>query len=158
MAGETVITVVGNLTADPELRFTQGGVPVVNLTIASTARVADREAGGYKDGDSLFLKAVAWREYAEHIAGSLSKGIRVIAQGRLRQRSFQDREGNQRTAFELEIDEIGPSLRFATAQVSRVAGTAGQRPPAALAGDQVDAWAAPETPAGVWTDGDSTPF
>lgn len=158
MAGETVITVVGNLTADPELRFTQGGVPVVNLTIASTARVADREAGGYKDGDSLFLKVVAWREYAEHIAGSLNKGMRVIAQGRLRQRSFQDREGNQRTAYELEIDEIGPSLRFATAQVSRVAGAAGQRSPAASAGDQVDAWAPPETPTGVWTDGDSTPF
>lgn len=158
MAGETVITVVGNLTADPELRFTQGGVPVTNFTIASTARIADREAGGYKDGDALFLRAVVWREYAEHVAGSLSKGMRVIAQGRLRQRAFQDREGNSRTAIELEIDEIGPSLRFATAQVSRVAGTTTQRPASGSpTPEPADQWAPPETAAGEWTS-DDTPF
>lgn len=157
MAGETVITVVGNLTADPELRFTQGGVPVVNLTIASTARIADREAGGYKDGESLFLKAVAWRELAEHIAGSLTKGMRTMVQGRLRQRNYQDREGNARTSYELEIDEIGPSLRFATAQVTRAA-SSGQRPAAsALAQEQQQATDQPPADGG-WSDGDDTPF
>lgn len=158
MAGETVITIVGNLTADPELRFTQGGVPVVNFTIASTARVADREAGGYKDGDSLFLRAVAWRELAEHIGGSVTKGTRVIVQGRLRQRSYQDREGNQRTAFELEIDEIGPSLRFATAQVTRASGGSGQRSASTPAAAQHDAWTATEPQTGEWSNADDTPF
>lgn len=122
MAGETVITVVGNLTADPELRYTQNGLPVANFTIANTPRVPDRNAPGqYKDGDPLFLRASVWREFAEHVAGSLTRGMRVVAQGRLRQRSYQDREGNQRTAVELEVDEIGPSLRYATAQVTRAA-------------------------------------
>lgn len=122
MAGETVITVVGNLTADPELRYTQNGLPVANFTIASTPRVPDRQnPGQYKDGDALFLRASVWREFAEHVAGSLTKGMRVVAQGRLRQRSYQDREGNTRTAIELEVDEIGPSLRYATAQVTRAA-------------------------------------
>jgi len=159
MAGETVITIVGNLTADPELRFTQGGVPVVNFTVGSTARIADREAGGYKDGDKLFLRAVAWREMAEHIAASISKGVRVIVQGRLRQRPFQDREGNQRTAFELEIDEIGPSLRFATAQVTRAASNGAQQRPAASAPAQEQQWVAAEPPAeGEWSHGDDTPF
>ncbi|WP_337004059.1 MULTISPECIES: single-stranded DNA-binding protein [unclassified Microbacterium] len=156
MAGETVITVVGNLTADPELRFTQGGVPVVNFTVASTARIADREAGGYKDGDKLFLRSVAWREMAEHIAASLTKGMRVIVQGRLRQRPFQDREGNQRTAIELEVDEIGPSLRYATAQVTRAAvRTDGQGASTAPAA-QSDQWAAEPPAEGGW--GDDTPF
>ena len=120
MAGETVTTVVGNLTADPELRYTQNGLPVVNFTIASTPRSFDRTAQEWKDGEALFLRASCWREFAEHVAGSLTKGMRVIAQGRLRQRSYQDREGVQRTAIELEVDEIGPSLRYATAQVTRV--------------------------------------
>ena len=101
MAGETVITVVGNLTADPELRYTQNGLPVVNFTIASTPRTFDRQANEFKDGEALFMRCSAWRDMAEHIAGSLTKGMRVIAQGRLRQRSYQDREGNQRTAIEL---------------------------------------------------------
>lgn len=159
MAGETVITVVGNLTADPELRFTQGGVPVVNFTVASTARIADREAGGYKDGDKLFLRSVAWREMAEHIAASLTKGMRVMVQGRLRQRAYQDREGQQRTAFELEIDEIGPSLRFATAQVTRAASSGSQQRPAAFAPAQEQQWATSEPPAeGEWSHGDDTPF
>jgi single-strand DNA-binding protein len=122
MAGETVITVVGNLTSDPELRYTQNGLAVANFTIASTPRTFDRQANEWKDGDALFLRASVWREFAEHVAGSLTKGSRVIVQGRLRQRSYQDREGQQRTSIELEVDEIGPSLRYATAQVTRAAG------------------------------------
>ncbi|MEU4016203.1 single-stranded DNA-binding protein [Microbacterium sp. NPDC028030] len=119
---ETQISVIGNLTADPELRYTQNGVAVANFTIASTPRTFDRQANEWKDGEALFLRASVWKEFAEHVAGSLTKGMRVIAQGRLRQRSYQDREGNQRTAIELEVDEIGPSLRYATAQVTRSAG------------------------------------
>jgi single-strand DNA-binding protein len=126
MAGETVITVVGNLTADPELRYTQNGLAVANFTIASTPRTFDRQANEWKDGDALFLRASVWREFAEHVAGSLTKGSRVIAQGRLRQRSYQDREGQQRTSIELEVDEIGPSLRYATAQVTRASGGGGR--------------------------------
>jgi single-strand DNA-binding protein len=122
MAGETVITVVGNLTSDPELRYTQNGLAVANFTIASTPRTFDRQANEWKDGEALFLRASVWREFAEHVAGSLTKGSRVIAQGRLRQRSYQDREGQQRTSIELEVDEIGPSLRYATAQVTRASG------------------------------------
>jgi len=158
MAGETVVTVVGNLTADPELRYTQNGLPVVNFTIASTPRHFDRTAQEWKDDDALFLRASCWREFAEHVAGSLTKGMRVIAQGRLRQRSYQDREGNQRTAIELEVDEIGPSLRYATAQVTRAARTDGQTP-AASAPAQEQQWATPEPSAeGGWTYGDDTPF
>jgi len=125
VAGETVITVVGNLTADPELRYTQNGLAVANFTIASTPRTFDRQANEWKDGDALFLRASVWREFAEHVAGSLTKGSRVIAQGRLRQRSYQDREGQQRTSIELEVDEIGPSLRYATAQITRAPGGSG---------------------------------
>ena len=125
MAGETVITVVGNLTADPELRYTQNGLPVANFTIASTPRTFDRQANEWKDGEALFLRASVWREFAEHVAGSLTKGSRVIATGRLKQRSYQDREGQNRTAIELEVDEIGPSLRYATAQVTRAASNGG---------------------------------
>ena len=125
MAGETVITVVGNLTADPELRYTQGGLPVANFTIASTPRTFDRQANEWKDGEALFLRASVWREFAEHVAGSLTKGARVVATGRLRQRSYQDREGQNRTSIELEVDEIGPSLRYATAQVTRAASGSG---------------------------------
>lgn len=120
MAGETIITVVGNLTADPELRYTQGGLAVANWTIASTPRTFDRQANDWKDGDALFLRCSAWREFAEQIAGSLTKGMRVIAQGRLVQRSYDDRDGNKRTAMELQVDDIGPSLKYATAQVTRV--------------------------------------
>ena len=125
MAGETVITVVGNLTADPEMRYTQGGLPVANFTIASTPRNFDRQSNEWKDGEALFLRASVWRDFAEHVAGSLTKGMRVIATGRLRQRSYETREGEKRTAFELEIDEIGPSLRYATAQVTRAASSGG---------------------------------
>ncbi|KJL49519.1 Single-stranded DNA-binding protein [Microbacterium hydrocarbonoxydans] len=159
MAGETIITVVGNLTADPELRFTQNGLPVASFTIASTPRSFDRTAQEWKDGDALFLRASCWREFAEHVAGSLTKGMRVIATGRLRQRAYQDREGVQRTAIELEVDEIGPSLRYATAQVTRAARTDGQQRPAASAPVE-EQWATSEPPAGEWAGGfgDDTPF
>jgi single-strand DNA-binding protein len=119
MAGETVITVVGNLTSDPELRYTQGGLAVANFTIASTPRSFDRASNDWKDGDALFLRASVWREFAEHVAGSLTKGSRVVATGRLKQRSYETKEGEKRTSIELEVDEIGPSLRYATAQVTR---------------------------------------
>jgi single-strand DNA-binding protein len=121
MAGETVITVVGNLTSDPELRYTQNGLAVANFTIASTPRNFDKATNDYKDGDALFLRASVWREFAEHVAGSLTKGSRVIATGRLKQRSYETKEGEKRTSIELEVDEIGPSLRYATAQVTRAA-------------------------------------
>ncbi len=120
MTGETVLTVVGNLTADPELRYTQSGIPVAGFTIASTPRFLDKQANEWKDGEPLFLRASVWREFAEHVAGSLSKGSRVIASGRLRMRSYQDREGQTRTSVELEVEEIGPSLRYASAVVTRV--------------------------------------
>jgi single-strand DNA-binding protein len=119
MAGETVITVVGNLTADPELKFTGSGVAFANFTIASTPRTFDRQNNEWKDGEALFLRATVWRDYAEHVANSLTKGMRVIAQGSLRQRSYETKEGERRTSYELDVDEVGPSLRFATAQVNR---------------------------------------
>lgn len=121
MAGETVITVVGNLTGDPELRYTQNGLAVANFTIASTPRNFDRASNEFKDGEALFLRASVWREFAEHVAGSLTKGSRVVATGRLKQRSYETKEGEKRTSIELEVDEIGPSLRYATAQVTRAA-------------------------------------
>jgi single-strand DNA-binding protein len=125
MANETIITVIGNLTADPELRYTQNGKAVANFTIASTPRTFDRQANEWKDGDALFLRSSAWGELGEHVAGSLTKGARVIVQGRLKQRSYDDREGNKRTSIELEVDEIGPSLRYATAAVTRATGSNG---------------------------------
>ena len=104
MAGETIITVVGNLTADPELRYTQNGVAVANFTIASTPRNFDRASGEWKDGDALFMRASVWREFAEHVASTLTKGARVVATGRLRQRSYETKEGEKRTSIELEVD------------------------------------------------------
>ncbi|MWB97429.1 single-stranded DNA-binding protein [Agromyces seonyuensis] len=127
MAGETVITVVGNLTADPELRYTQNGLAVANFTIASTPRTFDRASNEWKDGEALFLRASCWREFAEHVAGSLTKGTRVIASGRLKQRSYDDKDGQRRTVIELEVDEVGPSLRYATASVTRASGGGGGR-------------------------------
>lgn len=120
MAGETVITVVGNLTADPELRSTPTGAAVVNFTVASTPRIFDRSENEWKDADTLFMRCSIWREAAENLAASLSKGTRVIVTGRLVQRSYQTREGENRTVVELEADEVGPSLRYATASVSRI--------------------------------------
>lgn len=119
MAGETVICVVGNLVADPELRFTASGVAVASFTIASTPRIYDRQTQEWKDGDALFLRCSIWREAAENVAESLQKGMRVIAQGRLVQRSFETREGEKRSVVELQVDEIGPSLKYASAKVER---------------------------------------
>ena len=119
MAGETQITVVGNLTADPELRFTPSGAAVANFTVASTPRTFDRQSNEWKDGETLFLRCSIWREAAESVAESLTKGTRVIVTGRLVSRSYQDREGQNRTVFEVQVDEVGPSLRSATAKVTR---------------------------------------
>ncbi len=119
MAGETVITVVGNLTADPELRFTPSGAAVASFTIASTPRTFDRNSNEWKDGEALFLRCSIWRQAAENVAESLQRGMRVVASGRLKQRSFETREGEKRTVIELDVDEIGPSLRYATAKVNR---------------------------------------
>jgi len=119
MAGETTITVVGNLTNDPELRFTPSGSAVANFTIASTPRTFDRQSNEWKDGETLFLRASVWREAAENVAESLTKGMRVIVSGRLKSRSYETKEGEKRTVIELEVDEIGPSLRYANAKVNR---------------------------------------
>ena len=119
MAGETTITVVGNLTNDPELRFTPSGSAVANFTIASTPRTFDRQSNEWKDGETLFLRASVWREAAENVAESLTKGTRVVCQGRLKSRSYETKEGEKRTVMELEVDEIGPSLRYASAKVTR---------------------------------------
>jgi len=119
MAGETVITVVGNLTADPELRFTPSGAAVASFTIASTPRTFDRNSNEWKDGEALFLRCSIWRQAAENCAESLQRGMRVIAQGRLKQRSYETREGEKRTVIELDVEEIGPSLKYATAKVNR---------------------------------------
>ena len=119
MAGDTVITVIGNLTADPELRWTQSGAAVADFTIASTPRTYDRNAGEWRDGDTLFMRCSVWRETAENVAESLRKGMRVIVQGRLTQRSYETPQGERRTVVELQVDEVGPSLRRARAQVTR---------------------------------------
>ena len=119
MAGETTITVIGNLTNDPELRFTPSGSAVANFTIASTPRTFDRQSNEWKDGETLFLRASVWREAAENVAESLTKGMRVIVNGRLKSRSYETKEGEKRTVIELEVDEIGPSLRYANAKVNR---------------------------------------
>ncbi|GGD33258.1 single-stranded DNA-binding protein [Microbacterium faecale] len=170
MAGETVITVVGNLTADPELRYTQSGIPVANFTVASTPRTFDKQSGEWKDGEALFMRCSAWRDFAEHVAGSLTKGMRVIAQGNLRQRNYETREGERRTSIELDVQEIGPSLRYATAQVTRA--QSGQRigqaatpapEPSAWEGNKWDPQNAPQAPAEQWAaqpipDADETPF
>lgn len=142
MAGETFITVVGNLTNDPELRYTQNGLAVANFTVASTPRNFDRTTNEWKDGEALFLRASVWREAAEHVASSLSKGSRVIASGRLKQRSYETKEGERRTSIELEVDEIGPSLRYATAQITRTQSTT--RPVNTAAGDGAWAQASPQ--------------
>ncbi len=167
MAGETIITVVGNLTSDPELRYTQSGLAVANFTIASTPRSFDRASNDWKDGEALFLRASVWREFAEHVAGSLTKGSRVVATGRLKQRSYETKEGEKRTSIELEVDEIGPSLRYATAQVTRTSssreGGGGGRGGSPQVADEPWAASAPDASGGdVWnTPGnysDETPF
>jgi single-strand DNA-binding protein len=125
MAGDTTITVVGNLTDDPELRFTPSGAAVAKFRIASTPRTMDRQSNEWKDGEPLFLACNVWRDAAEHVAESLTRGSRVIVQGRLRQRSYETREGEKRTVYELEVDEIGPSLRYATAKVQKMSRSGG---------------------------------
>ncbi|MGL5858216.1 MAG: single-stranded DNA-binding protein [Angustibacter sp.] len=138
MAGDTVITIVGNLTADPELRFTPSGAAVANFTIASTPRTFDRQANEWKDGETLFMRCSIWREAAENVAESLTRGTAVIAQGRLQSRSYETREGEKRTVTEMQVDEIGPSLRRATAKVTKAqrggSGSWG-------GGQQADPWA-----------------
>jgi single-strand DNA-binding protein len=152
MAGETVITVVGNLVDDPELRFTPSGAAVANFRIASTPRTFDRQTNEWKDGDALFLSCSVWRQAAENVAESLQRGMRVIVQGRLKQRSYETREGEKRTVVELEVDEVGPALAFATAKVTRASrsgggggggygGGGGQSRPQQPAGN--DPWATP---------------
>ena len=126
MAGDTVITVIGNLTADPELRFTPSGAAVANFTVASTPRTFDRQSNEWKDGETLFLRCSVWREAAENVAESLQKGMRVIVQGRLKSRSYDTKEGERRTVTELDVDEVGPSLRYASAKVNRNARSGGQ--------------------------------
>ncbi|MDT7785191.1 MAG: single-strand DNA-binding protein [Pseudonocardiales bacterium] len=160
MAGETTITVVGNLTADPELRFTQSGAAVAGFTVASTPRTFDKQSGEWKDGEALFLRCNVWRQVAENVAESLTKGSRVLVSGRLRQRSFETKEGEKRTVVELEVDEIGPSLRYATAEVKKVkrsgggGGFGGQQAGGAPAGDP---WGS-TPPAGTTGFTDEPPF
>ena len=125
MAGETQITLIGNLTADPELRFTANGAPVANFTVASTPRTFDSQSSQWRDGESMFINCSVWRQYAENVAESLSKGTRVIVHGKLKSRSFETREGQKRTVFEVDVDEVGPALRYATAKVTRTSGGGG---------------------------------
>jgi single-strand DNA-binding protein len=149
MAGETVITVVGNLTEDPSLRFTAQGDAVANFTVASTPRTFDKANNTWKDGEALFLRCSIWRQAAENVAESLTRGMRVVVQGRLRQRSFETKEGEKRTVIEMEVDEVGPSLRYATAKVNKAGRSGGFD-----GGQGGDAWS---TPAGVGAD-DRPPF
>jgi single-strand DNA-binding protein len=119
-AGDVVVTVVGNLTNDPELRFTPSGAAVASFTVASSSRYLDKQTQEWKDGDPLYMRCSVWRQYAENVAESLQKGMRVIVQGRLKQRSYETREGEKRTVVEMEVDDVGPALRYATAKVNRV--------------------------------------
>jgi single-strand DNA-binding protein len=146
MAGETIITVVGNLVDDPELRFTPSGAAVANFRIASTPRTFDRQANEWKDGEALFLTCSVWRQAAENVAESLQKGMRVVVQGRLKSRQYETREGERRTVFEIDADEVGPSLKYATAKVTKATrsggGGYGQSGGAAPSGAE-DPWATP---------------
>ena len=149
MAGETQTTVIGNLTADPELKFTPSGAAVANFTIASTPRTFDRQSNEWKDGDTLFMRCSLWREPAENVAETLLKGMRVVALGNLVQRSYETREGEKRTVVELQVDEIGPSLRYATAKVERAQRGQQQAQPATgvrQSAPTPDPWATTSTP------------
>lgn len=143
LAGDTTLTVVGNLTDDPELRFTPSGAAVAKFRLASTPRYLDKASGEWKDGEPLFLACNVWRDAAEHVAESLQRGARVIVTGRLRQRSYETREGEKRTVMELEVDEIGPSLRYATAKVQKMARASGGDAPRGGSGEDEWASAAP---------------
>jgi len=150
MAGETTLNITGNLVDDPELRFTPSGAAVANFKIASTPRTFDRQSNEWKDGETLFLRCSVWKEMAENVAESLTKGMRVIIEGRLKSRSYETKEGEKRTVIELEVDEIGPSLRYANAKVNRTqrnsnsGGFGGQQQPAMAAAPQADPWATPQ--------------
>ncbi|MFF0409154.1 single-stranded DNA-binding protein [Kitasatospora sp. NPDC004745] len=146
MAGETLITLVGNLVDDPELRFTPSGVAVAKFRIASTPRTFDRQSNEWKDGESLFLTCTVWRQPAENVAESLQRGMRVIVQGRLNQRSYE-KDGQKRTVFEVDVEEVGPSLRSATAKVTRANRGQGG---AQSANRSDDPWSKPEASAGGW--------
>lgn len=146
-AGDTPITIVGNACSDPDLRYTQSGAAVANLTVASTPRTFDKQSGQYVDGDALFLKCNIWRDMAEHTAESVSKGQRVIVTGRLKARNWEDKEGNKRVSYEVDVDEIGPSLKWATAQVTKAQRQTSSSAPAR------DPWDAPSQPVD-----DSPPF
>ncbi|MCX4911877.1 single-stranded DNA-binding protein [Streptomyces sp. NBC_00878] len=166
MSGETVITIVGNLVDDPELRFTPAGAAVAKFRVASTPRTFDKTTSEWKDGESLFLTCSVWRQQAEHVAESLAKGMRVIIQGRLKQRSYEDREQVKRTVYELDVEEVGPSLRSATAKVSKAGSGAGKqayqqaRAESSREGRE-DPWGAPpggqQAQGGAWG-GDEPPF
>jgi len=147
MAGETIITIVGNLVDDPELRFTPSGAAVANFRIASTPRTFDKQANEWKDGEALFLTCSVWRQAAENVAESLQKGMRVVVQGRLKSRQYETREGERRTVFEIDADEVGPSLKYATAKVTRASrsggGGYGQSGGQAQSGGGEDPWATP---------------
>ncbi|HJU96620.1 MAG TPA: single-stranded DNA-binding protein [Jiangellaceae bacterium] len=147
MAGETIITVVGNLTDDPELRFTPSGAAVANFRVASTPRTFNRQTNAWEDGDPLFLSCSVWRQAAENVAESLQRGARVVVTGRLKQRSYETREGEKRTVFELDVDEIGPSLRYATAKVTKTQRSGGGFGGGAPASGGADPWATGGQPA-----------
>ena len=144
-AGDIVVTVVGNLTNDPELRFTPSGAAVASFTIASSSRYLDKASNEWKDSEPVFMRCSVWRQYAENVAESLTKGTRVIAQGRLKQRSYETREGEKRTVVEMEVDDVGPALRYATAKVTRTprgeGGFGGGGGGSASAGPADDPWA-----------------
>ncbi len=170
MAGDTIITVVGNLTADPELRFTPSGAAVANFTVASTPRIFDRQSSEWKDGEALFLRCSIWREAAENVAESLTRGARVIVTGRLKQRSFETKEGEKRTVMEVEVEEIGPSLKYATAKVNKASrggggggfgggapgGGGGSRPAAAASNE--DPWGSAPASGSFGGSDDEPPF
>jgi single-strand DNA-binding protein len=159
MAGETVITVVGNLTADPELRFTPSGAAVANFTVASTPRTFDRASNEWKDGDALFMRCSIWRQAAENVAESLTRGARVVVTGRLKQRSYETKEGEKRTVVELEVDEIGPSLRYATAKINKTSRGGGFGGGSGSSGPSDDPWSTPaSSPSGGGDFSDEPPF
>ena len=153
--GDTPITIAGNLVADPELRFTPSGAAVANFRIASTPRTFNKDTNQWEDGEALFLTCNVWRQAAENVAESLTKGMRVIVTGRLKQRSYQTKEGEQRTVFEVEVDEVGPSLKYATASVNRNPREGGQNAPQ---GQQPSGWISQDTQNGFTPNNNQAPF
>lgn len=161
MAGETTITLVGNLVDDPELRFTSSGAAVANFRVASTPRTFDKASGAWADGESMFLTCTVWRQYAENVAESLQRGMRVIVQGRLKQRSYETREGEKRTVYEIDVDEVGPALRSAMAKVTKAAKGGNFSAPGAPAGGYQPAQGGfgQQTQADPWNEGgQNAPF